>query len=297
MTLKKRNLKVYLVSNLEGVPLHDNKIKSIEAGYNDDVNHFDHHRGFAYAKSPCNRDDIPVVDSNTTIYVSHMDTDTFLGLFRLLRGTPSNTYTHGDYKFHLNTELLEKLDCNGTSICKDKTNDNLAFFIGVTNYARKIGFPRVSSEAQDVTDYVQQLLDTPFYEFLQFGKSVIEKSEASYVSDKVTSSGNVILFDKPSNSSLDPSRPYEDGFDLVVVYNQAFKSISLYASPNYNITLSDKEYAGILFQGRAKACGSPRGVEYTLEDAKKVFEDLASRQSSSLKLSRSFSKWGTKDVY
>lgn len=297
MTLRKRNLKIYLVPTLEGVSLHDNNVKSVEAGYNDDVNHFDHHGEFAYAKSPCNRDDIPVVDSNTTIYVSHMDTDTFLGLFRLLRGTPPNTYIHGDYKFQLDTNLLEEFDCNGTSICKDKTNDNLAFFLGVTNYARKIGFPRVSAEAQDVTDYVQQLLDTPFYEFLQFGKSVIEKSEASYVSDKVTSFGNVILFDKPSNSSLDPSRPYEDGFDLVVVYNQAFKSISLYASPNYNITLSDKEYAGILFQGRAKACGSPRGVEYTLEDAKKVFEDLFSSQTPSLKLSSSFSKWETKDVY
>jgi len=57
-----------------------------------------------------------------------------------------------------------------------------------------------------------------------------------------------------------------------VVYRDHFKSISIYCAPESPYEFGNREVGGIKFAGHAKACGSPRGENFTRDDAKKVFE-------------------------
>ena len=51
-----------------------------------------------------------------------------------------------------------------------------------------------------------------------------------------------------------------------------WKTISIYADPKSSYNFAGKTFAGILFQGHPKACGSPRGKIMSQEDGKKVFD-------------------------
>lgn len=239
---------------------------SIEAGIADNIRNFDHHGEFSIYPSPCNNPAIKPVVDNSIIEITHIDADTLVGIMRLLeRNLPLIDLT-----------LMEKIDLNGSSICVNKFDPTLLYMVGVGELSRSIRFPRCSEEVQDVTDYVDQLLNLSTDEIINIGRQATEKSESSYHNCMTKSQKDVGLWVIGPEDPFDPSRPYEDGINVVVVYRSHYKSISIYCNPVSQYEFAGKTISKILFAGHPKACGSPRGEEMSETQAEEVFSALAS---------------------
>lgn len=278
---------------------------SVEAGIYDRVKNFDHHPGSytgVQPPSPCNNEEINFTLRGETIEITHMDADTLLGISRMLEYYHPDyrcnqfwgiyTSVFGDHKmdceFHLSASKIEEIDLNGSKGV-EKFNRNLLYMVGVGQVCRDIKFPRLTpdQESLDVSEYVEKLFaDYGCEEFIKIGKETQEKAEQAYIDCRVAIGD---LNNSPNNStqeetlkglwvvsdnSFDPSRPYEDGVKIVVVYRENYKSVSIYCDPDSIYEFGGKEVGGILFAGHSKACGSPRGQEFTLEDAQRVFDNI-----------------------
>jgi len=259
-------MKVLLVTKASG----DNY--SVEAGMADNVKHFDHHGEHASYPAPSNNPAIPKLGPNDVVEITHVDTDTLLGLMRMAgKAIPSN----------LDLELIEKVDLNGSSVVKDRTNESYLYMVGVNEKAKQINFPPPSAQPTDVTGKITQLMDAPVQELTKLGREASANAEATYENNRVESNGTVGLWATGADEPFDPSRPYADGVDVVVTYRDDFKSISIFCSPSSDYAFGNTTVAGIPFAGHPKACGSPRGEKFTLEDAKRVYEELVNKTGSS----------------
>ena len=238
---------------------------SIEAGKCDNKKHFDHHGKFAAEKCPANNNAIPYI-GNSTIGITHIDADTLLGLARMCY---KNFAVKG-----IDLDLLERIDCNGSSTPGAEGSNTLAYMVGVSEVARGIRFPRCGKKAIDVTDKIKQLLAIPVNSYIQYGKQAIAKSEHTYIHCLHLNTDNVGFWVIGKNDPLDPSRAYKDGYEVVVVYRKHYKSISIYCAGDNDYSFGNKTINNIYFAGHPKACGSPRGTDYTFEQAKEVFITL-----------------------
>jgi hypothetical protein len=244
---------------------------SLEAGKNDGQNHFDHHGYFAGQPSPCNNEVIKGIGVDGVVEITHIDSDTFVGLLRMAGATLPKK---------IDLQLLEAIDCNGSSIVTNKNCPTLHYFVGVGQLSRRLGFPRVTEEPQDVTSLVEAMMASTEEEILSIGREAMERSEQAYTDTLVHKEGLVGFWAIGPNDPLDPSRPYEDGVEVVVVYRSHFKTVSVYCSPKSNFAFGGKTVAGVAFGGHPKAAGSPRGTEMSLEDAKKVYEEISKEINS-----------------
>lgn len=235
---------------------------SIEAGLADDKKHFDHHGKWSSFPAPSNNSKIPVLGPEDVVEITHMDADTLLGLFRMAGAPMPN----------LNYDLIEQVDLNGGSVVEDKMAPSYLFMLGVHLLARGLDFPRSEKEPQDVTRKVYEMIRTPIEKYIELGKESQEAAEKAFKDKLVEKKGKVGLWVVGENDAFNPSRPYDDGYDCVVVYRDHFKSISIYCAPENEYEFGNREVGGIPFAGHAKACGSPRGENFTRDDAKKVFE-------------------------
>jgi hypothetical protein len=238
---------------------------SVEAGLADDVKHFDHHGKWSSFPSPSNNPKIPVLGPDDTVEITHIDADTLLGLFRMA----------GAAMPKLDYDLIEQVDLNGGSVVKDKSNHSYLFMLGVHLLARGLDFPRSEKKPQDVTQKVYEMIRTPIEKYIELGRESQEASEKAFKERLVEKKGNVGFWVVDENDAFNPSRPYDDGFDCVVVYRKHFKSISIYCAPTNDFEFGNRDVGGIEFAGHAKACGSPRGEDFALDDAKRVFEVVA----------------------
>ncbi|ACQ51173.1 teicoplanin resistance protein VanZ (plasmid) [Clostridium botulinum] len=237
---------------------------SIEAGKVDNLKHFDHHGQFEHYPSPCNNNQIPIAEENSTIEITHMDADTYVGILRLLGKDLPN----------IDLEMLEQIDNNGSSICRDKYNKALLYQLGIGRLQRNLKIPRVSEERVDVTSIIEEILKYSTEKIIKIGEKVQESSEKAYINSLKRKQKNKILFSINAQDDLNPSRAYEDSYDIVVVYRQHYKTISIYCNPKSQYVFAGKEVAGIKFDGHPQSCGSPRGMEMTEEEALKVFEEI-----------------------
>jgi hypothetical protein len=255
-------MKVVLSKNAESV-VHCTH--SIEAGLNDGRYHFDHHGQCAGQPAPCEAE-IKPAEAGSVIVITHLDADTLVGLAKLL-GRPFE-----DDK--LDFGLMARIDEEGSFGYPIGTTRE--FMVGVGVRARQLEFPRCSATPVEVTGVVEQLLATSVDEFISLGKKAIAETKAAVrdflVEDNLD--GKVGLWNIPSGCSMDPSAPYESGFEVVVMYRDDYKNISIYARPNTPWTFAGKMFDGILFAGHPKACGSPRGEEFGLADAIGVMRDI-----------------------
>lgn len=255
-------MKVILINKMNEEMIE--KGYSVECGFADNKKHFDHHGEYASFASPCINTTIPII-TNETIYVSHIDADSFIGINRLLgKEIPSN----------LDLSLMQEIDLNGSSVVSNKFNPTLLYMVGVGQKTREYKFPRVTSEPQDITSIIMDLLKLSTEEFIEAGRIATEKSEKAYTECLIKKQGNKALYSIGANDPLDPSRPYEDDIDIVVVYRQHWKTISIYCNPKSQYAFGGSIVANIEFGGHPKACGSPRGVEMSLEQAISVFEAI-----------------------
>jgi hypothetical protein len=240
---------------------------SVEAGQADNVKHFDHHGKFSNFPAPCNNNEIPVIDPEDVVEITHIDADTLLGLARMAgKSLPKLDY-----------DLIEKIDLNGSSAVDDVFNESFLYMVGVGEKAKQLSFPRAGAQPTDVTAYVKALLDEPAEKLIELGREATQKSEGTYKNNKIASNGTVGLWSIRAENPFDPSRPYADGIDVVVVYREHFKSISIYCSPASKFAFGNTTVADIPFAGHPKACGSPRGEEFTLDDAKRVYNELTTK--------------------
>lgn len=240
---------------------------SIEAGLADNIRHFDHHRlEHKVYPSPCNNHRIPGVEDGAVIQVSHLDADTFIGVARMLE---VEHLIHGELDF----DLMEKIDNNGSSVVEND-NDTYRFMVGVGVLARKLGFPRMTEEDQDVTEIVMSMLGNSVDFFIQLGKESIEKSEADYVKCQHSVVGDRGLWVVNAEDNFDPSRPYQDGVNVVVLHRVHYGTISIYCNPASEYAYGGTEVGGIEFNGHPKACGSPRGEVFNLDNAVHVLKSL-----------------------
>lgn len=209
---------------------------SIEAGRADNVKHFDHHGENKHYPSPCNNNQIPAVaEENSTIEITHMDADTYVGILRLLGKDLPN----------INLEMLEQIDNNGSSICRDKFNPALLYQLGIQKLQIDLGFPRVTENRTNVTSVVKEMLNYSTEKIIKIGKEFQESLEEAYKNCALRKENNKILFAISSKDSLIPSRAYEDDYDIVVVYRKHYKTISIYCNPKSQYAFAGKEVAGI----------------------------------------------------
>ena len=153
---------------------------SVEAGKSDGKKHFDHHGDFSGHVAPC-KINMPMADDNSIIQISHVDADTFVGLLKLFgRSLPNVDF-----------DLMEKIDLNGSSVCRDKFNTTLLYMVGVGEIARGLKFPRTSDNLQEVTSLIQNLMMFSHSEVIAIGRKATELSEATYRNCWVARDGKI----------------------------------------------------------------------------------------------------------
>jgi hypothetical protein len=254
-------IEIFIVNNINNYL--DDFDYSIESGYANDINHFDHHGKYSEYPAPCRNEKINPIN-NGKIAITHMDADTFIGLIRMINGNIPN----------LDYELMEKIDLNGSSVIKDKFNETFLYMIGIGQIARDIKFPRSGNDPIDVTEYINKMMEYDVNEIINIGRKANEMVEESYKNCKIYIKDNIGIWSIGENDSFDPSRPYSDGIDIVIVYRFHHMAMSIYCNPNSKYEFANKTIANIQFAGHPKACGSPRGMEIKYEDAINVFNEL-----------------------
>jgi len=238
---------------------------SVEAGLADDVKQFDHHGKFEHFPPPSNNPAIPTLGPNDIVEITHLDADTFLALLKMA-GKPTP---------RIDLDIVAKIDTNGSSVLKDLLDPAHLYMQGVGVKAKSIGFPtKPSKEPVDVTSFVDKMFMVSTDELISLGREVVTQKEQQYKNLKPVLSGKAGLWIVDDYNAIDPSRPYRDGIDVVMVYRKDKKSFSIFCNPKSKFEFGGKEIAGIKCMGHPQACGSPRDHDYTEDDAKHVFEEL-----------------------
>jgi hypothetical protein len=259
---EEKMLKVALVAKATGL------CYSLEAGLCDGEKNFDHHGKFAGQPAPCsdNRLDEPIF-GDFVVEISHIDADTFIGLLRMA----------GQKLPRVDFALMEQIDLNGSSVVRDKFDPTLLYMVGIGELARQLRFPRPDANGPtDVSALVEAMMTKMEEEIIEIGRDATKRSEAAYRNcvKSLRGDGKVGMWSVGANDPLDPSRPYEDGTEVVVVFRSHYQSISVYCSPKSSFGFGGQTVAGITFAGHPKAAGSPRGVPFTETDARRVFNEL-----------------------
>lgn len=233
---------------------------SVEAGKHDNEKHFDHHG--IDAPSPCNNKDILPIKEDSFIEITHFDADTFIGILRLLgKDLPEN----------IDMSIMEQIDNNGT-LNVTEYDRTLLYMTGLKGISHRLDFPRVTEGPINVTNFIHLIINTPLNDIIDEGKKIVTESHEAYDRSFKNYFGGICLFSVGEKDSVDVSMAYKKGHFLAIVYRERYKSISLYAHPESHLVLNNKKYSNILFEGHEKACGSPRGIEYTFEDARTIYE-------------------------
>lgn len=238
---------------------------SLESGLADNIKNFDHHKEeHRHYPSPSNNAAITPIEDGV-IEISHIDADTYIGLLRMC----------GQKIPDIDLNLVEQIDLNGSSICEDLYDETLLYMVGVSEFTRQIGFPRVREDVNiDVTDNIELMFGNSDSYYIELGRVSTDKSEESYKRSLVNKYNNIAIFFVDEKDNLDPSRPYKDGIDVVIVYRKHYETISIYANPKTDFSFAGATFANIEFNGHPKACGSPRGKQMLMSQAFDVFDAI-----------------------
>jgi hypothetical protein len=244
---------------------------SIESGLADNVLHFDHHKP-EHKHYPCPANN-PAIQGKASIeayphpnivQITHCDADTFIGWLRLQ-----------DYPIpNIDLTILERIDTQ-SSFGIPKDNPTLVWMVGLNTARDIIGFPRAAAEPKDVSEYMEQLRRVPGQIITWIGKKAIERTLQTHTNCLKESQNKVGLWAIGENDPFDATIAYDHDYQTVIVYRKHHKAISIYAHPESDLHYANRSFAGILFQGHPKACGSPRGIQYSLKDAIAVFNEIA----------------------
>jgi hypothetical protein len=238
---------------------------SIEAGECDSRRNFDHHG--IHSKNPCPGNDLSIQPISVwkipfvKVRITHYDADGHLGLSRLLGKR------HHEL---LITSIIEKIDVSGSSILDNFNIPEYHFMLGIKELSRSL--PKSSKEEVDVTEMVLGILDMPLMEIINIGKGVFKTLKDNLDKCLVCKKSGIGLW-RAGKELLDPSMSYQDGTNIVVLYNDERKSISMYSSPFTGPEIC-RIWCGIQFSGHPRACGTPRDKDFSFEDAQNVYAEV-----------------------
>lgn len=244
---------------------------SVEWKRHNGITHFDHHGPYENEPAVCTANITPM-ENGGVICISHMDADTYVGLARLMGKDL-------DLPEDIDLELMGKIDTCGSSIVEDKFNPTLLYMVGIGEAARAVNFPRVDKMPIEVTDLIEDMNDYSEKNggFVELGRKAQEESELGYSNCELLVDENIGVYIVGPEDRFDPSRPYVDGIDIVIVYRIKFKSVSVYVNPKYDFTIKGKTFGDILFAGHPKAAGSPFGVTQPVHKLLDVYIDIYNR--------------------
>lgn len=264
------NANIILTSNKE--LMDHSKDFSVEFGFHDGLKHFDHHGEFSAQKAPCANVDIPVVTDGCNIFINHVDADCYLGVARMLgAGLPPVDFSQ-----------MERVDLNGSHVLseEERFNQTAQFYVGVGQMVREFNIPRADNTPQNISRQIYTMIGIPFKEVCRYGEEAICKMYSDFEDCIEEMPGGinagkhgVFLVAKP-DKALNPSVAYDVGYQWAVVYRPQFETVSCYAHPESDLTFSGKTISGIEFAGHPKACGSPRGLKFSLDQAHEVYRAL-----------------------
>lgn len=259
---------------------------SLEAGIADGERNFDHHGDSAEQPAPCIDARIPVIPDGEVIEITHLDADTMIGIVRMLgdsRIAEINPQRFHDYGMPWRNDVIDlvlmaRIDVNGSSFLLQNGLENTTrqWMVGILQLLRELNFPRWQGDDVDVTDIIAQIIFRSDEEIIQIGKKEMMNGEKAYQKRGVvqyTDSGIGLWEQVVPEDSFDPSRPYADGYKVVVIYRRRLKQIGVYVNPDTDFSVN-RILSGIQFAGREKAAGSPRGEEFSLGDSQGVFDAL-----------------------
>lgn len=246
---------------------------SIEAGLDQGFSHLDHHGKFSHLVSPCARNITPI--DCKVVEFTHMDPDAWVTYLKMTGKFNAEEFAGIDM------EVMALVDGNGSSVV-DKFNPTLLYMVGVGQWLRANKMPRVNNDRQEITELMTKLADVPVADLIEMGRIAQEKAWTDYIACKKAFDRNagVVFISCDASHAIDPSLPYGDkfegfdGYQRVVVYRAHYKTVSIYCSPSSSFGYAGQTIAGISFAGHPKACGSPRGVEITEEQAQAVWSEL-----------------------
>lgn len=251
---------------------------SIEAGVHDGVNNFDHHGEYSNNPCPCiNKSIKPIADweINPIIEITHMDGDTFIGILRLL----------GKELPDIDLNLAAEIDTRGSlGVLRDSRT--LAWMVGIEKVAEYCEFQRLAAgdERIPVTEEVEDMIQWSTERVIEVGFEEMKNAAAVYHGNQVRGSEDfkVGLWVVASDSHVDTSLPYENGYEIVIIFKAHKNSISIYCHPDSHYTFGKCEIAGVEFDGHDKACGSIRGKAFYLNDAMDVLNYIVVDKTHSL---------------
>lgn len=255
---------------------------SVEAGLHNNKFHFDHHGDFtgevpvcinknAYDAIKTPREPLNYLFKKDALNIetTHFDADTFICICHMIG------ISLADCKFNL--DKIAAIDTNGSSAVADLYDESLLYMIGLSKIANSLNFPRAVKEKDiDVTPLYELMFCLNYETIIEEGRKAQMQSEKDFNKCILDESKHfsIILLSCDRYDNIDPSMAYSKGYDTIIVHRRHRGTISIYHNPSSDYSSNGKTYAGIKFTGRDKACGSPRGDIFTVNDAQDVYNAI-----------------------
>jgi len=284
------DVKILLAPTLEIAKTIDADI-TIEAEYGDEtikgtLYTSAHHGKNQGNPAPCNDDNIPIILEGT-ILLSHLDLDSIIGCMRALGIVL-------DERLSMLVNAIEYIDVNGPHHLY-KYGWQTKMFL---NAYWAWNFSKGRQERiTELTDVRQQVLETiNVIEEIILQMAGVGKNEIDYINDGKKWAENV---QKETESKLKKETKYYRLFSTdrvfcgasyyspqentiipaIISYNEKFKAITLSFEDSGKKFKADeimKELFGPGAGGKSGIAGTPRGIEFTFEDTRKVISKLNS---------------------
>lgn len=238
-----------------------------------------HTKQYENNPAPCNTENVPVLQDESTIIVSHLDLDTLGGVAALMgRKKDSPTFW----------KTAEFIDLNGPHNLYQVDHDSREKYIAYQAYQATHRTPRFT-EITDVTDIVLEhlgIIDRVIEgdkKLITDGKKWDEETKAKIESCLIFENNNVRVFDSPEGVFCSAAYYSEKRGKVIpstVTRNGKFKSVTV-AMADGGKQVSAKELVQELWGNEAGGhpgiAGSPRGQEMTQKDLQQLAQVVNER--------------------
>ena len=279
-------MKIILAKNLEAAKSLEKPYLSVEAEYGDTVVEgwaatLAHHvPGWTSAPALCEFDHleknkVDVFEEHVCL-ISHIDLDVIVGISHLL----------GIQDFSWESKDINYVDCNGQHTLFSEHVSEMArkviiAYVGYASINRAPFSPK--EDIMDVTEYVMstiQNFNTEYYYSVGL-KLITDRKEEAERSLLLGLNGVALIEQAEDSKVFGLNSEYtikNNVYDYVIVYSNKFKSVTVSAKDGNRQKINLAEFMQGIFGneagGHAGIAGTPRGAEFSIDDAWRVFSAL-----------------------
>lgn len=279
-------MKVILAKNLKAAQSLQKPYLSVEAEYGNIVIEgwaatLAHHvEGWTSAPSLCEFDyleknSVDVFEEHVCL-ISHIDLDVIVGISHLL----------GLQDFSWESKGINYVDCNGQHTLFSEHVSEMArkviiAYVGYASINRAPFSPK--EDIMDVTEYVMstiQNFNTEYYYSVGL-KLITDRKEEAERSLLLGLNGVALIEQAEDSKVFGLNSEYtikNNVYDYVIVYSNKFKSVTVSAKDGNRQKINLAEFMQGIFGneagGHAGIAGTPRGAEFSIDDAWRVFSAL-----------------------